>query len=182
MAQHAVRMYREAYGLHACVGIFYNHESSRRGLNFVTQKIIDGVVRIKYGLLDKIELGNLDAQRDWGHARDFASCSWKILQLDEPEDFVVATGKSHSVRDFVLLSFMAVGIEVVFENQGLNEIGKIKSTGRVVVTVNPAFFRPVEPTISVGNPDKALAKLNWKPTISLAEMIAEMITACVASI
>lgn len=173
----AVRMYREAYGLKVCSGILYNHESSRRGGNFVTQKIINAVVKIKYGLQSQLELGNLDSRRDWGHARDFVLCMWKMLQLEQMEDFIVATGKTHSVREFVYLAFKTVGIDIRFENEGLHEVGVEEITGKVLVTVNPAFFRPVEPFLCVGDSSKALSILGWKAQTQLPELISEMISA-----
>jgi len=178
MAHRSVIMYREAYGLHACSGILYNHESSRRGANFVTQKIVSAAVRIKHGLQDRVELGNLNAHRDWGHARDFVVCIWKMLQLDEPEDFIVATGKTHTVRQFVTFAFKAVGIEVEFENSGTDEIGINTSTGDIVVAVNPKFFRPTEPTQTVGEPSKARRLLQWQPETDLVQLIEEMVNAC----
>jgi len=177
MAHRAVIMYREAYGLRACSGILYNHESSRRGANFVTQKIVDAAVRIKHGLQDKVELGNLNARRDWGHARDFVDCIWKMLQLEQPEDFVVATGKTHTVREFVSFAFKAVGMEIEFEYSGAEEIGINKATGAVVVVVNPKFFRPIEPTQTVGEPSKARRLLDWQPETDLSQLIAEMVCA-----
>ena len=173
----AVRMYREAYGLKVCSGILYNHESSRRGGNFVTQKIINAVVRIKYGLQSRLELGNLDSRRDWGHARDFVLCMWQMLQLERMEDFVVATGKTHSVREFVYQAFKTVGIGIRFKNEGLDEVGVEETTGEVLVTVNPTFFRPVEPGLCVGDSSKALSILGWKVQTQFPDLISEMISA-----
>lgn len=179
MAFHAVRMYREAYGLMVCSGILFNHESCRRGANFVTQKIVISVVRIKYGLQATLELGNLDARRDWGHARDFVKCIWQMLQ-HPPDDYVVATGITHTVREFVTLAFKAVGTDIVYEGQGLNERGLDRTTGRTLLTINPSFFRPLEPCVSVGDASKARRTLGWKPTTNLEQLIFEMVAACEA--
>lgn len=178
VAFHSIRMYREAYGLRAYSGILFNHESPRRGENFVSQKIVKAVVRIKYGRQASLELGNLDARRDWGHARDFVKCIWAIMQHDEPDDFIVATGKTYTVRDFVTLAFEAVGIKVLFRDEGLKEIGVNERTGKTLVTVNPKFFRPLEPTLSVGDASKARIQLKWETEMNLKEMIHEMVMAC----
>jgi GDPmannose 4,6-dehydratase len=178
MAHQAVIMHREAYGLYAVSGILYNHESSRRGANFVTQKIVTAAVRIKHGLQQQVELGNLNSRRDWGHAQDFVVCMWKMLQLDEPEDFIVATGKTHTVRQFVTFAFKAVGIDVEFQNSGTEEIGINKATGEVIVKVDPKYFRPDEPIQTVGDSTKAFELLQWQPEIDLAQLIEEMVTAC----
>jgi len=170
-------MYREAYGMHVCSGILYNHESSRRGGAFVTQKIVRAAVRISLGLQSTVALGNLDSGRDWGHARDFVDCMWKMLQPDVADDYIVATGKSHTVREFARKAFAAVGIHVEFEGLGLSEVGIDKTIGRVVVEVDALFFRPAEPYQIIGNPSKALQSLGWKPTHSVDELITEMVQA-----
>lgn len=136
--------YREAYNMFACNGILFNHESPRRGENFVTRKITRSVAKIHLGLLDFMELGNLDSKRDWGHAKDYVIAMWKMLQLDKPEDFVVATGETHSVREFVEEAFKCIGRSIVWEGQGVNEVGKEKGTGVIRVKINPKYFRPTE--------------------------------------
>ena len=156
--------YREAYDMFACNGILFNHESPRRGETFVTRKITLAAARIKEGLQDKLYLGNLDAKRDWGFAKDFVECMWLILQADEPEDWVIATGEMHSVREFVTLSFKFSGIEVEWQGEGVNEIGIDKSTGKTIVEVDPTYFRPTEVEQLLGDPTKAKTKLGWNPT------------------
>ena len=162
----------------ACNGIMFNHESPRRGENFVTRKIIIGVVNISLGKQECLYLGNLNATRDWGHARDYIECMWKILQQDEPEDYVIATGETTSVRDFVCIAFKKVGIILRFEGEGLEEVGIDTKTDKVIVRVDPEFFRPTEVDKLLGDPTKAINKLNWNPrSTSLEEMIEEMVKA-----
>lgn len=169
--------YREAYGLYACNGILFNHESPLRGETFVTRKITRAMARIKLGLQDCLYLGNLDAKRDWGHARDYVEMQWLMLQQDEPDDFVIATGVQYSVRDFVALAAREAGLAVRFEGEGLEEKGVDANTGKVIVAVDPRYFRPTEVATLLGDPGKAKEKLGWVPKITLAEMVAEMVAA-----
>ena len=169
------RNYRESYNMYACSGILFNHESERRGKEFVTRKITDSVARIKYGILDHVELGNLDAKRDWGHSKDYVKAMWLLLQQDEPDDYVIATNETRTVRDFAKTAFAAAGIDVEFEGEGVNEVGKDKATGKVVVSVNPKFFRPAEVELLIGNPAKAEEKLGWKREISFQELVERMV-------
>lgn len=155
MGHALARLYREAYGMYVCSGILYNHESSRRGNAFVTQKIVQAAVRISLGLQQSLKLGNLDSGRDWGHASDFADCMVRMLQLDQPEDFIVATGKTRTVREFAKFAFDVVGMELRFEGEGLSEVGIHVNTGKVLVMVDPQFFRPTEPYQIVGDASKA---------------------------
>jgi GDPmannose 4,6-dehydratase len=167
--------YREAYGIYACNGILFNHESPIRGETFVTRKITRAVARIKLGLQDKIYLGNLDAKRDWGHARDYVEAQWLMLQQDEPEDFVIATGKQYSVRDFVNAAFKEVGVTVRWEGGGVDEKGYNADTGVLLVEVDIRYFRPTEVETLLGDPAKAKEKLGWVAKISLEDMVAEMV-------
>lgn len=175
--------YREAYGMFACNGILFNHESPIRGETFVTRKITRAVARIAMGLQDTLYLGNLDAERDWGHARDYVRMMWMILQAEAPEDWVIATGKTTRVRDLVRMAFAEIGVELEFEGQGENETGRVASAshpdyqvpiGQVVVRIDPKYFRPTEVDLLVGDASKAYEKLGWKPTCSLDEMVREM--------
>ena len=167
--------YRESFDLFTCSGILFNHEGERRGLEFVTRKITNTVARIKLGLEDHIELGNLDAKRDWGHSKDYVKAMWLMLQQDEPDDYVVATGETRTVREFVQVAFSKVGIEVEFEGTGVDEVGKDKATGKVLVKVNPQFFRPAEVELLIGSPKKAEEKLGWTREISFDQMVERMI-------
>ncbi|MCA1804763.1 MAG: GDP-mannose 4,6-dehydratase [Xanthomonadaceae bacterium] len=167
--------YREAYGIYACNGILFNHESPVRGETFVTRKITRAVARIKLGLQDKIYLGNLDAKRDWGHARDYVEAQWLILQQDEPEDFVIATGKQYSVRDFVNAAFKEVGVTVRWEGTGVDEKGYNADSGALLVEVDTRYFRPTEVETLLGDPTKAKEKLGWVAKTSLEDMVAEMV-------
>lgn len=155
--------YREAYGMFAVNGILFNHESERRGENFVTRKITLAAGRIACGLQDKLQLGNIDSLRDWGYAKDYVECMWMILQHDTPEDFVIATGEQHTVRDFTQKAFAAVGIELEFKGSGLDEKGIDKATGKVIVEVNKAWFRPTDVDNLWGDPTKAKTVLGWNP-------------------
>lgn len=165
--------YREAYGLYACNGILFNHESPIRGETFVTRKITRALARIRLGLQDTLKLGNLDARRDWGHARDYVEMQWLMLQQDEPEDFVIATGVQYSVRDFVKAAADALGMIVTFEGEGVDEIGR-DETGRVIVAVDPRYFRPTEVETLLGDASKAHQKLGWRPQTPFAELVREM--------
>ena len=175
--------YREAYGMYACNGILFNHESPVRGETFVTRKITRATSKIAKGLQDKIHLGNLDAKRDWGHAKDYVRMMWLILQHDEPEDWVIATGKTTSVRDFVKMAFQYIGIELEFKGEGVDEVGTIASCsnpdyqleiGKEVVAVDPRYFRPTEVDLLIGDPTKAKVKLGWIPEIQLQELVNDM--------
>ncbi|WP_346697679.1 GDP-mannose 4,6-dehydratase [Catenibacillus scindens] len=167
--------YRESYNMFACSGILFNHESERRGKEFVTRKITDAVARIKHGLLDCVELGNLDAKRDWGHSKDYVKAMWLMLQQDTPDDYVIATNETRTVREFVDTAFKHVGIEIAWSGEGVNETGTDKATGKVVVKVNPAFFRPAEVELLLGNPAKAEKNLGWKRDISFSDLVERMV-------
>ncbi len=177
--------YRESYGMYACNGILFNHESERRGETFVTRKITRGLANIAQGLDPCLYLGNMDALRDWGHAKDYVRMQWMMLQQDEAEDFVIATGKQISVRDFVRLSAQELGVELEFSGEGVEEIATVAAiegdkapalkVGDVIVRVNPRYFRPAEVETLLGDPVKAKAKLGWVPEITVEEMCAEMV-------
>lgn len=167
--------YREAYGIYACNGILFNHESPLRGETFVTRKITRALARISLGLQDCLYLGNMDAKRDWGHAKDYVRMQWLMLQQDEPEDFVIATGKQHSVREFVTFAAGKLGIEVEWQGMGIAEKGIDKATGQVIVAVDPKYFRPTEVETLLGDPSKAREKLGWTPEISFQQMVEEMV-------
>jgi len=179
--------YREAYGMYACNGILFNHESPLRGETFVTRKITRAVARISMGLQETLYLGNLDAQRDWGHAKDYVEGMWRMLQQETPEDFVLATGITTYIRDFVKMAFAEVGVELSFTGEGVNEVGvisKINNTttqgmklGQAVVKVDPRYYRPTEVDLLIGDATKAKTKLNWTPQYTLAEMVKEMVAA-----
>jgi len=168
--------YREAYGIYACNGILFNHESPLRGETFVTRKITRGLARIKLGLQDKLYLGNLSAQRDWGHARDYVEMQWRMLQQEQPEDFVIATGIQHSVREFVTLAAEIIGIKLRWQGKGVEEIG-VDQNGVTVVAVDPTYFRPTEVETLLGDPSYAHQRLEWKPTTSFEDLVKEMIEA-----
>ena len=167
--------YREAYNFFACNGILFNHESPIRGETFVTRKITRAVARIKLGLQEKLFLGNFNARRDWGHARDFVEAQWLILQQDEPEDYVIATGKQHSVREFVEAAFHEVGISITWKGKGSDEKGYDGDTGRALVEVDRRYFRPAEVDTLHGNPSKAKKKLGWNPRVTFRELVSEMV-------
>lgn len=167
--------YRESYDMYACSGILFNHESERRGLEFVTRKITDAVARIKYGLQDHVELGNMDSKRDWGHSKDYVHAMWLMLQQDQADDYVVATGETRTVREFVELAFEHAGIEIEWKGEGVDEIGVDKATGKTVVSVNPKFFRPAEVDVLLGDPAKAEKSLGWKREISFSQLVERMI-------
>jgi len=178
--------YREAYDMFACNGILFNHESPLRGETFVTRKITRAVAKIALGLQDKFYLGNMDAKRDWGHAKDYVECMWKILQQDKPEDWVIATGVTTSVRDFVQMSFKEIGVELEFRGKDEQEVAIIKAThkpeyqakiGQEVVAVDPAYYRPTEVELLIGDASKAQQKLNWKPKYDLEALCSEMVAA-----
>ncbi|ADD69539.1 GDP-mannose 4,6-dehydratase [Denitrovibrio acetiphilus DSM 12809] len=176
--------YREAYGMFACNGILFNHEGPTRGETFVTRKITRAVAKIVLGMQDKLYLGNMNAKRDWGHAKDYIEAMWLILQQDEPEDFVIATGVTTTVRDFVKFAFAEAGIELEFKGEGENEKGYVKScsnkefkleTGKEIVAVDPAYFRPTEVDLLIGDPTKSKTKLGWKPKYDLKSLVEEMV-------
>ena len=169
-----VKEYREAYGMFACSGILFNHESERRGETFVTRKITLAAARIAQGLHDKLYLGNLSSLRDWGYAKDYVECMWLILQNKEPEDFVIATGEQHSVREFAQLAFHDAGIELEWQGEGMNEKGIDKATGKVLVEVSPDFYRPTDVVNLWGDPTKAKTHLGWNPTKTTFEELVRI--------
>ncbi|MFM7028519.1 MAG: GDP-mannose 4,6-dehydratase [Chakrabartia sp.] len=179
--------YREAYGLYACNGILFNHESPRRGETFVTRKITRGLANISQGLEACLFMGNIDALRDWGHAKDYVRMQWMMLQQDAPEDFVIATGQQHSVRDFIRWAAEDLGVSLKFEGQGIDEVGIVDDVrgnvatgvkpGDVIVRIDPRYFRPAEVETLLGDPNKARQKLGWTPEITAREMCAEMVAA-----
>lgn len=170
-----VKNYREAYGMFACNGILFNHESPLRGETFVTRKITRGVAKIKLGLQDKIYLGNISAKRDWGHAKDYVEGMWRMLQHDVADDFVLATGTTTTVRDFITMSFNEVDIEVEWSGEGINEKGTNKATGEVIVEIDEKYFRPTEVDLLIGDPTKAQKELGWKHTHDLASLCKDMV-------
>jgi GDPmannose 4,6-dehydratase len=169
--------YREAYGMYACNGILFNHESPLRGETFVTRKITRGLTRIKLGLQDVLHLGNLDALRDWGHARDYVEAQWLMLQQAEAEDFVIATGEQHSVRAFVEKAGAVLGMRIQWQGRDVEELGVDARSGRIVVKIDPRYFRPTEVSTLLGDPSKAQRKLGWKATTSFDALISEMVAA-----
>jgi GDPmannose 4,6-dehydratase len=169
--------YRESYGIFAASGILFNHESPLRGREFVTRKITDSVAKIKLGLLDKIELGNMDAKRDWGFAKEYVEGMWRMLQADEPDTFVLATNRTETVRDFVSMAFKAVDIDIEWKGQAEDEIGVDIATGNTLVSINPKFYRPTEVDLLIGNPERAKDKLGWEPKTTLEELCRMMVEA-----
>jgi GDPmannose 4,6-dehydratase len=178
--------YREAYNMFACNGILFNHESPLRGETFVSRKITRGAARIALGLQDCLYMGNINAKRDWGHARDYVNAMWLILQQDKPEDFVIATGVTTSVREFIRMAFAEVGIELEFEGKGVNEVGKIASCsnsefniekGKIVLRINPNYYRPTEVDLLLGDPTKSKTKLGWEPQYDLSALVKDMMHA-----
>jgi GDPmannose 4,6-dehydratase len=166
--------YREAYGMYACTGILFNHESPRRGETFVTRKITKALSKISVGLQDCLYLGNLSAKRDWGHAKDFVEAMWLMLQQDEPEDFVIATGKQYSVREFVEEAAPYFGMKIAWEGEGLNEVGIDKLTKKTIIRVSPKYFRPAEVESLLGDASKAKEKLGWEPKTSFKQLVEDM--------
>ena len=178
-----VREYREAYNMYCCSGILFNHESERRGETFVTRKITLAAARIKQGKQDKLLLGNLSSLRDWGYAKDYVECMWLILQQKQPEDFVIATGVQHSVREFCYYAFKRVGIELKFEGKGLEEKGIDKNTGKVLVEISPDFYRPTDVVNLLGDPTKAKNRLGWNPnSTSFEELVNIMVDSDMAKV
>ncbi len=167
--------YRESTGMYACSGILFNHESERRGKEFVTRKITDAAVRISMGLQDCLELGNMDSKRDWGHSKDYVYAMWLMLQQDEPDDYVIATNETRTVREFVEIAFSHLDIKIRWQGEGVNEVGINESNGKTIVKVNPVFFRPAEVDILLGDPSKAEKKLGWTRQISFSELVRRMI-------
>ena len=168
--------YREAYGMFACNGILFNHESPLRGETFVSRKITRALTRIRVGLQETLHLGNLDSRRDWGHARDYVRAQWLMLQQDEPEDFVIATGKQHSVRDFVMAAGSLLDMRIEWQGKGVNEVGVDAKSGRTLIRVDPRYFRPTEVEALLGDPTKARQKLGWSAEIGFPELVSEMVS------
>ncbi|XP_060840061.1 GDP-mannose 4,6 dehydratase [Rhopalosiphum padi] len=175
-----VTNYREAYNMYACNGILFNHESPRRGENFVTRKITRSVAKIAIGSLDCIQLGNLDSKRDWGHAKDYVEAMWLMLQQNIPQDFVIATGEMHSIREFVEKAFKHIGKTIIWEGKGLNEVGKEESTNVVRVKVNAKYFRPTEVELLLGDATKAKTVLGWAPKVNFEQLVYDMMEADLA--
>lgn len=167
--------YRESYDMYACSGILFNHESERRGKEFVTRKITDAVARIKHGVQEHLELGNMDSKRDWGHSKDYVYAMWLMLQQETADDYVIATNETRTVREFVETAFAHVGIVVEWKGTGVNEVGIDKATGKTIVKINSKFFRPAEVDILLGNPEKADANLGWERKIPFAELVKRMV-------
>jgi len=167
--------YREAYNIFACNGILFNHESPRRGKIFVTRKITEGIAGIKAGKQDKIYLGNLDAKRDWGYAKDYVEAMWLILQQEKPEDYVIATGETHTIREFCEEAFKVAEIEIVWEGSGIDEKGKDKKTGKVLVEIDPKYFRTTEVDLLIGDNSKARKNLGWQPKVNFKELVKMMV-------
>jgi GDPmannose 4,6-dehydratase len=167
--------YREAYGMFACNGILFNHESPVRGETFVTRKITRAVARIKLGHQEVLYLGNLNAKRDWGHAKDYVKAMWLMLQQDAPDDFVISTGHTHSVREFVELAFNRIDCQIAWEGQGVDEIGRDSKSGKILVKIDPRYFRPTEVDLLLGDASKAKNELGWEPKISFEEMVDSMV-------
>lgn len=181
--------YREAYNMFACNGILFNHESPLRGETFVTRKITRAVAKLSLGMHDKLYMGNLDAKRDWGHAKDYVEAMWLMLQQDKPEDYVIATGITTTVRDFITMAFAEVGVDIAFKGEGVDEKGYVRKIlvvdsplreGQEIVAVDPRYFRPTEVELLIGNPTKAKTQLGWKPKYDLAMLVKEMVEADVA--
>lgn len=169
------RNYRESYNMHASCGILFNHEGERRGPEFVTRKISQAVARIKHGKQDHIELGNLDAKRDWGYAGDYVEGMWRMLQQDKPDDYVLATGETHSIREFCELAFQEVGTTLTWEGTGTDEVGVDEQTGKTLVSINPAYFRPAEVDLLLGNPAKAEKELGWVRKVDFPGLVSLMV-------
>jgi GDPmannose 4,6-dehydratase len=169
--------YRESYGIFGCSGILFNHESPLRGREFVTRKITDSVAKIKLGKLDCLELGNMDARRDWGYAKEYVEGMWRMLQADEPDTFILATNRSETVRDFVTMAFKAAEVALLWEGSAENEVARCAKTNKLLVKVNPKFYRPAEVELLIGNPQKAKDILGWEPTTSLEQLCQMMVTA-----
>merc|ERR1711998_680905 len=169
--------YREAHGMHASNGILFNHESPRRGPTFVTRKVTRAVARIHKGLQECLYMGNIDAKRDWGHARDYVEMMWMMLQQETADDYVVATGETNTVRSFIELAFSEIGITIEWSGKGVDEVGTCSKTGKAYVKIDPKYFRPTEVELLIGDPTKAKQKLGWVPKIAMSELCKEMIAA-----
>lgn len=169
--------YREAYGMYACNGILFNHESPLRGETFVTRKITRAAAKIAHGLQERMYIGNLDAKRDWGHAKDYVKAMWKILQQPEPDDYVIATGIQHSVREFCTLAFAKAGINLDWRGHGVDEVGICKKSSKILISIDPRYFRPTEVDTLLGDPTKAKTKLNWQPEYDLEMLLEDMMAA-----
>ena len=169
--------YREAYGIHGSNGILFNHESPQRGETFVTRKITRAVAAIEAGQQDQLFIGNLDAKRDWGHARDYVEGMWLIVQQETPDDYVLATGEAHSVREFIERAFACVGRRIVWRGAGLDEVGRDEKTGKDLVKIDARYFRPTEVDYLLGDPSKAQAKLGWRHRVSFDQLVTEMVEA-----
>ena len=169
--------YREAYNLFACNGILFNHESARRGKTFITRKISVALAKIILGVQDILSIGNLDAKRDWGYAPEYCDGMWKMLQADKPDDYVLATGETHTVREFIEASFAVLGEEIEWKSKGIDEKGILKSSGQMVVNINPRYFRPTEVDLLIGDPTKAKINLGWVPKVTFKELVKIMVTA-----
>ncbi|KAL6623863.1 GDP-mannose 4,6-dehydratase [Neocallimastix sp. 'constans'] len=169
--------YREAYNMFSCNGILFNHESPRRGQTFVTRKITRAVANIYLGYQDVVIIGNLDAKRDWGHARDYVEGMWLMLQQDKPDDYVLSTNETHTVREFVEKAFKVINVDIVWEGEGFNEVGKDKATGEIRVKVDERYFRPTEVDLLLGDSTKARKALNWKPKVTFEDLVVEMVNA-----
>ena len=167
--------YRESYSMYACNGILFNHESPIRGETFVTRKVTRAAARIKLGLQDKLYMGNIDSKRDWGFAGDYVELMWLMLQQDKPDDYVMATGVTKTVREFIVLAFKEVGIEIGWRGAGVEEVGFDKASGKVVVQIDPAYFRPAEVELLIGDPGKAKRELGWEPKVQLPELVSMMV-------
>jgi GDPmannose 4,6-dehydratase len=172
-----VKNYREAHGFFGCNGILFNHESPRRGENFVTRKITYSLARVRAGIQPTLRLGNMDARRDWGYAKDFVAMMWRMLQVDEPDDYVIATDETHSVREFVEHAAQIAGFDLTWEGEGVEEKGRDRKSGRIIVEIDPRYYRPAEVEQLVGNSAKARTKLGWKPTVSFRELVEIMMKA-----
>jgi GDPmannose 4,6-dehydratase len=172
-----IKNYREAYDMFACNGILFNHESERRGYNFVTRKITIGLSKIQLGLQDVLELGNLDAKRDWGYAPEYVDAMWRMLQQDTPEDFVIATGETHSVREFIEACAEELGMSITWKGSGVDEVGVDTKTGNTIISINPRYFRPTEVDLLLGDPSKAEKKLGWKAATTFADLAKRMVRA-----
>lgn len=169
--------YRESYNLFACNGILFNHESPRRGETFVTRKITRGLARIKLGLDEVLYMGNLDAKRDWGYAKDYAEGMWLMLQQDEPDDYVLATNETHTVREFIELAAKRLGFDLIWQGEGVDEVGLDKKTGDVIIKIDPVYFRPAEVDLLIGNPAKAKRIMGWEPKVKFKELVEIMVDA-----
>ncbi|MCH7599067.1 MAG: GDP-mannose 4,6-dehydratase [Myxococcales bacterium] len=172
-----VRNYREAYGMHASNGILFNHESPRRGENFVTRKVTLGLARIRAGMQQTLSMGNMDAKRDWGYAKDFVEMMWMMLQCDEPGDYVVATGETHTVREFIVSAARIAGMGIEWEGSGVDEVGRDDKSGKVIVDIDRRFYRPAEVDILLGDPTKAKQRLGWEPKVKFQELVEIMMKA-----